>query len=95
MAAYLIGEMEVHDHEAYEEYKKLVSKAVEKYGGKYLVRGGTVKPLEGNWNPKRLVLIEFDSMEAAEKWYNSDEYKPAIKIRKNASSGKSIFVDGV
>ena len=94
MAAYVIGEIEVTDPTTYEEYRKQVPAVVAKFGGKFIVRGGKVEPLEGNWAPKRVVALEFPSMEQAQKWYRSEDYAPLIKLRQKASRGKLIIVDG-
>jgi len=94
MAAYVIGEIEVTDPGTYEEYRKQVPAVIAKYGGKYLVRGGRVAPLEGGWSPKRLVVVEFPSMEQALKWYRSAEYAPLIKVRQKASRGSLAIVEG-
>ena len=94
MAAYVIGEIEVTDPAAYEEYRRQVMAVVTKYGGKFIVRGGKVETLEGGWAPKRFVALEFPSMEQAQKWYRSPEYAPLIELRKRASRGKLILVEG-
>jgi len=94
MTAYVIGEIEVTDPGTYEEYRKQVPAVITKYGGKYLVRGGRVAPLEGGWSPKRLVVVEFPSMEQALKWYRSAEYAPLIKVRQKASRGSLAIVEG-
>ena len=94
MAAYVIGEIEVTDAATYEEYRKQVLAVVTKYGGRFIVRGGKVEPLEGDWSPKRLVVLEFPSFEQAQKWYRSPEYAPLIALRKRASRGKLILVEG-
>lgn len=94
MAAYLIGEIEVTDPAAYEEYRKQVGATVAKYGGRFVVRGGKVQALEGGWSPGRIVALEFPSMEQAQKWYRSPEYAPLIALRQRASSGKLILVEG-
>jgi uncharacterized protein (DUF1330 family) len=94
MAAYVIGEIEVTDPATYEEYRKQVMAVVTKYGGKFLVRGGRVETLEGGWTPRRFVALEFPSMEQAQKWYRSPEYAPLIELRKRASRGKLIIVEG-
>jgi len=94
MAAYVIGEIEVTDPTTYEEYRKQVPAVVAKFGGKFIVRGGKVEPLEGNWAPKRVVALEFPSMEQAQKWYRSEDYAPLIKLRQKASRGKLIIVEG-
>jgi uncharacterized protein (DUF1330 family) len=95
MAAYLIAEVGVTDPTAYEEYRKLVEKTLEQYGGKYRVRGGAVTLLEGEPAPKRIVVVEFDSVEQAHAWYNSTEYAPALKIRQASSTGRLLLVEGV
>ena len=94
MAAYVIGEMEVTDPAAYEEYRKQVLATVTSFGGKFLVRGGKVEPLEGGWSPKRVVALEFPSFEQAQKWYRSPQYAPLIELRQRASRGKLILVEG-
>jgi uncharacterized protein (DUF1330 family) len=94
MAAYVIGEIEVTDPAVYEEYRKQVPAVVAKYGGRFIVRGGRVEPLEGGWSPKRFVALEFPSMEQALKWYRSEEYAPLIRLRQKASRGKLIIVEG-
>jgi len=94
VAAYVFGEIEVTDPAVYEDYRKQVLAVVTKYGGKFIVRGGKVDPLEGGWAPKRIVALEFPSMEQAQKWYRSPEYAPLIKLRQKASKGKLIIVEG-
>jgi uncharacterized protein (DUF1330 family) len=94
MAAYVIGEIEVTDPATYEDYRKQVGAVLAKYGGRFLARGGKVEPLEGGWSPKRLVLLEFASMEQALKWYRSPDYAPLIKLRQKASRGKLVAVEG-
>jgi uncharacterized protein (DUF1330 family) len=94
MAAYVIGEIEVTDPATYEEYRKQVMAVVTKYGGKFVVRGGRVETLEGDWAPKRFVALEFPSLEQAQKWYRSPEYAPLIALRQKASRGKLILVEG-
>ena len=94
MSAYVIGDIEVTDPAAYEEYRKQVLAVVTKYGGKFLVRGGKIDSKEGGWTPKRLVLLEFPSLAQAQKWYDSPEYAPLIKLRQKASTGRLIIVEG-
>ena len=94
MTAYVLGEIEVTDPALYEEYRKQVLPVVQKYGGKFIVRGGKVEPLEGGWSPKRLVALEFPSMAQAQKWYRSPEYAPLIDMRQKASKGRLILVEG-
>jgi uncharacterized protein (DUF1330 family) len=94
MSAYVIAEVDVIDPAAYEEYRKQVLAVVTKYNGKFIVRGGKVDPKEGGWTPKRIVVLEFPSLAQAQKWYDSPEYAPLIKLRQKASKGKLILVEG-
>jgi uncharacterized protein (DUF1330 family) len=94
MAAYVIGEIEVTDPATYEDYRKQVLATVEKHGGRFIVRGGKMEALEGDWSPKRLVVLEFPSMQKLLTWYRSPEYAPLIKLRQKASRGKLVAVEG-
>ena len=94
MSAYLIGEIDVTDPAGYEDYRKQVLAVVTKYGGRFIVRGGKVDSKEGGWAPKRIVVLEFPSLEQARKFYHSPEYAPLIKLRQKASKGKIILVEG-
>ena len=94
MAAYVVAEVEVTDPVVYEEYRKLVPSTIAKYGGKYLVRGGAVDVKEGGWQPKRLVVLEFASMDQARTWYHSPEYAPALALRAKAARSKVLLVEG-
>lgn len=95
MTAYVLADVDVHDPETYESYRKLVPATIEKYGGKFLVRGGAHEVVEGDWQPARLVLLAFEDMARAKAWYESPEYTAAKAIRIRASSGKLLLVDGV
>jgi len=95
MPAYLISQIEVHDPKGYEEYRKLVGASLAKYGGKFVARGGRIDVLEGDWNPKRVVICEFESLARARQWYESPEYQPAMDIRQKTSEAKIIVVDGI
>ena len=95
MSAYVIAEIDITDPAAYEEYRKQVPGVIARYGGKYIVRGGKVEPLEGGWSPKRIAVVEFPSMEQALKFYRSPEYAPLLKVREKASRGKLVIVEGV
>lgn len=95
MAAYVIGEVEICDLEAYQEYAKLAPATIAQYGGKYLVRGGAVDSREGGWSPSRVVVLEFPSMAQAQAWYQSPEYAPVVAVRHRAATSRMIIVDGV
>ena len=92
MAAYIIVDVKVTEPEAYERYKATVQQTLEKFGGKFVVRGGHSEILEGDWKPTRLVVLEFGSMERAKAWWNSREPK---KLRQRASITNMIVVDGI
>lgn len=95
MPGYVIGNINVTDPDAFEEYRGMVPATIAAYGGKYLVRGGVADVVEGDWNPNRLVVLEFESVERAREWYNSPEYTPAKAVRLKASTGDLLFVEGV
>jgi uncharacterized protein (DUF1330 family) len=94
MAAYVIGDIEITDRAAFQEYRNRVGATVEQYGGKFVVRGGRVNPKEGDWQPRLVVMLEFPSLEQAERWYNSPEYQPLIAIRENAARTQLIIAEG-
>ena len=94
MSAYIIVEIDVQDPIGYEEYKKLAGPTVEARGGKYIVRGGRTEVLEGDWRPKRIVVLEFPSMEKAKEWLNCDEYREPRKMRHATAQTNMILVEG-
>ena len=95
MSAYVVIEIDVHDPETYEEYKRLAPPAIAAYGGRYLARGGRTATLEGDWSPKRLVILEFPSLERAQAWWASEEYAAAKALRQKASSARMVAVEGL
>ena len=95
MAAYLIVDCEVTDAERYETYKQLAPPAIAKYGGRYLVRGGEVGVLEGDWRPGRVVVLEFPDVETAKRFYTSPEYSAAREKRAGAARMNMVVVPGV
>ncbi len=94
MAAYVIIQVNVTDAEKYEDYKKLTPASVEKYGGRFLVRGGTQEDLEGALDYSRIVLLEFPDVARAKQWYDSPEYQEAKAVRVGASTGIFTVVEG-
>ena len=95
MPAYLIAEVEITNPAGYAEYTKVVPATVERYGGKFLVRGGKAHPLEGDWPERRRVVIEFPSIEKARAWWDSPEYAKPKEMRRANSKGRLIFLEGV
>jgi len=94
MSAYVVVEIDVKDAERYADYKTMVPASLEAYGGRFLVRGGTVESLEGTWEPSRFVILEFDSMERAKRWWDSDEYREARDLRQATADTRMIVVEG-
>jgi len=95
MPAYFIVDNEVTDSAGFEEYRKQVPITVEKYGGRFLVRGGQIQTLEGDWKPKRIVVTEFPSIEQARRWYDSEDYRPLKALRSRSARGSVVLVEGV
>ncbi len=95
MPAYVIADIEVLDPVEYEDYKRLAAPTVAQFGGRYLVRGGAVETIEGEWQPQRIVVIEFPSMEQARAWYYSEAYTHARAIRHRTARSRLIFVEGL
>jgi uncharacterized protein (DUF1330 family) len=94
MAAYVIANIEVTDAERYPEYARQTPAVVEQFGGRFLVKGGPYKELEGSWPQRRLVLIEFPDRETAERWYTSPEYQRLAKLRQQWANSELLLVDG-
>ncbi len=95
MPAYVIVETDVTDPERYDQYKAASPAAVAAGGGRFLVRGGELIVLEGDWQPPRIVMLEFEDLEAAKRWYESEVYQEAKKLREGAASFRAIAVQGV
>ena len=95
MAGYIVVDIEITDPNEYQTYAKQTAATIEHYGGKFLVRGGEPETLEGDWKTKRLVIIEFPSIEQAKAWYNSPEYSAIIGIRHHSAISKMLLVQGV
>ena len=95
MAAYLIADIEVLDAAAFEQYRQLVPPLIAAAGGRYLVRGGEVKVVEGNPQALRKVVLEFPSMAALEAFYGSSEYAPLLALRLRATRSNIVFVQGL
>lgn len=95
MKAYVIVEINIHDNDLYDEYKKLTPASIAAYGGKFAVRGAKSESLEGDWNPGRVVVLEFPSVEIAKEWWHSEEYTKAKKIRHRAAATKMLVIEGM
>lgn len=95
MAAYLIADIEVTDAAGYEEYRKGVPETIAAHGGRYLVRGGAVEVREGDWSPRRLVILEFPTMARLRAWYESPEYQPLRRQRERSANSRLVMVEGI
>jgi uncharacterized protein (DUF1330 family) len=95
MSAYVVVDLEVIDNEKFETYKQLVPSTIENYGGRYIVRGGKVRTLEGTWCPRRFVVLEFPSVERANAWYDCAEYAGPKALRQASARANIILVEGV
>ena len=94
MAVYFIADIQVTDPIAYDQYRPLAAASIARHGGRFVVRGGKVDLLEGEPQPERIVVIEFPDAETARRWYRSEEYQAALKIRQAASRGRVFLVEG-
>ena len=94
MPAYVVIDITVNDPQTYERYKLLAPPAIAAFQGKYLVRGGRTETLEGEWDPTRLVILEFPTTEAAKAWWESEEYAAAKALRQASATTEMLLVDG-
>jgi uncharacterized protein (DUF1330 family) len=95
MAAYVLAEIEITNPEGYREYTTMVPPTISQYGGRFLTRGGKVEALEGDWPQRRRVLIEFPSVDAAKKWWDSPEYEKPKALRRANSRGRLLLLEGI
>jgi len=94
MPAYIIVDVKISNHEDYEEYKKLTPASITAYDGRFIVRGGKTETLEGDWDPERIVVLEFPTVERAREWWASEMYSPAKQIRQRTATTQMIVVEG-
>jgi len=95
MPAYLIVDLEITDRELFDDYKREVARNLASFGARYLTRGGRTEVLEGDWSPRRLVLIEFPSMDRLEEWYRSPSYAPLLELRKRSADSRVVATEGI
>ena len=95
MPAYIIVEVHIHNEVEYEDYKKLTPASLLPFRGRFIVRGGETESLEGTWQPKRIIVLEFPTKEAAKDWWASNEYAPAKALRQRTATTNMILVQGV
>jgi uncharacterized protein (DUF1330 family) len=94
MSAFVIVEISIEDPKGYEEYKTHTPASIAAYNGKFVVRGGTAETLEGDWQPERIVVLEFPTVDRAKEWWDSEMYAKAKSIRQRAAKTKMIVVPG-
>lgn len=94
MAAYLIANIDVQDWDKFNAYRERVPPVIEKFGGRYLIRAGELHPIEGDLGLQRLVVLEFPSMEAARRFYDSPEYAPLLRLRLDSTASDIVLVEG-
>ena len=95
MAAYLMADVQVHDPDTFATYSVQVAPTLEAYGGRFLARGGATEVVEGEYQPSRIVVIEFPDMESLRKWHDSDAYQAILPIRLRSATTSVIAVEGV
>jgi uncharacterized protein (DUF1330 family) len=95
MAGYIVADIEITDPNEYQKYAQHTAATLEPYGGKFLVRGGQPETVEGDWKTKRIVIIEFPSVEQAKTWYDSPEYSAIKGIRHGSTISNILLVHGV
>lgn len=95
MPGYFIADVEVTDPEAFKPYVAGAPPTVAQYGGKYIARGGAIEVLEGSWSPKRITIIQFESVARAREWFNSPEYAPFKEIRKKTTRANLLVTEGL
>ncbi|MFJ9615202.1 DUF1330 domain-containing protein [Streptomyces noursei] len=96
MPAYVISEVEVLDEELAAAYRTLAEAAIQRYGGRYIVRGALPEAMEGAWpSSRRMVVVEFPDEDRVKEWYASAEYADALEIRKSALDRRLLLVEGV
>jgi uncharacterized protein (DUF1330 family) len=95
MKSYIIVDVNITDPARYEDYKKLTPDSLKPFDGKFVVRGGNTEVLEGDWEPGRVVILEFPSFAKAKAWWSSENYASAKAIRQSASETRMIVVEGI
>jgi uncharacterized protein (DUF1330 family) len=91
---YLLANVTVNDADRYAEYQDKVRALVAQYGGKYLVRAGAIHALEGEIGIERVVIVEFESLDVARRFYESAEYAPLLKLRKETTRSQVVLIEG-
>lgn len=94
MPAYIVVDIDIHDAKRYERYRQMAPPSIALYGGRYLARGGETSVFEGDWTPKRFVILEFPSVERARAWWSSPEYAEAKALRQSCATTRMVVTEG-
>jgi uncharacterized protein (DUF1330 family) len=92
--AYVVANIDVHDPDLNARYRELARPIVEAHGGRYVIRGPKLEALEGSFNLKRLVVLEFPNIDAARRWYNSPDYREVMKLRLASATSHIVLLEG-
>ena len=95
MSVYMVIESRVRDAALYDRYIQSVAAIVERYGGRYLVRGGKVTSLGGGWNPERIIILEFPAEQNIRQWLSSPEYQEIAPLREQGADTRAIILEGL
>jgi uncharacterized protein (DUF1330 family) len=95
MSAYILVEIDVHDPEGFQRYRETVMPSIAAYGGRFVVRGGLIETLEGDWKPPRLAILEFPDRDRARAWWESPEYAAPKALRLKTARSRMVLVEGV
>jgi len=93
MSVYMIIEIDIKNEELYSQYVEKVPEIIDQYGGRYLIRGGEVTPLSGHWNPERIIVIAFETVEQLQRCFSSPEYLELAPLREQSTVSKAIMVE--
>jgi uncharacterized protein (DUF1330 family) len=94
MSGYIVVQIAIHDPTTYKRYMELAPASIAEYGGRYVVRGGPSEILEGSWQPERLVVLEFPTVDQARAWWDSPEYAPAKALRQRCAETEMLLIAG-
>ncbi len=95
MAAYVVVNVDVKDPVRYKDYIGMSPISIEKYGGRFIARGGAVEVMEGDWSPRRMVILEFPTLERAKQWWASPEYAEAKALRQATADTQLVITQGL
>jgi uncharacterized protein (DUF1330 family) len=95
MSAYVVVEIDIHDPKTYEQYKEMAPPSITAHNGRYLARGGRTETLEGDWQPARMVILEFPDLAHARAWWASQEYGDAKAVRQRSAHARMVAIEGI